>query len=404
MSNNQIAYNRFKEFLEYRQLTYDPDLDIRESVLSITDLKVGFGLVRSVLQSGFGANLPRLFSDFIPVDAIGCESCDAFIAHGTVSSDVASSHKGAVELFNKISFDKSVFLVETGFLATTHSWIHSSREKDPSYACLGYVYDDISHYFMADYPNRIIQKLNSDDQLSAKELERARHLIQRIVERRISKYNAQPMHAPAMTEGYTRRVLVCDQAYADASTVYGKVDEAAFEKMLVAALKENPDAEILVKTHPDSSWEKSKRAGYYSHLKSSGRVRLLREPVNPYAIFELVDKVYVGTSQMGLEALFAGKKVVCFGAPFYAGWGLTDDRQLISHRNRQRSLEELFYYFYIWYTIYHVPGHAVPSKIEDVLDYIEANRPFSLPPTKAEVAAPPKVSVVIPVYGVGRRH
>ncbi|QDY70407.1 hypothetical protein [Qingshengfaniella alkalisoli] len=102
---------------------------------------------------------------------------------------------------------------------------------------------------------------------------------------------------------------------------------------------------------------------------------MLREPINPYSLFDEVDTVYVGTSQVGLEALMAGKKVMTFGAPFYGGWGLTDDRQPIPHRHRQRSLAEIFHYFYVWYTIYHVPGCAVPSRIEDALDFIEANRP-----------------------------
>ncbi|MHC4946203.1 MAG: capsular polysaccharide export protein, LipB/KpsS family, partial [Planctomycetota bacterium] len=295
---------------------------------------------------------------------------------------------------------KDVVLFEQGFLASSHSWSEAFRQKNPILGCLGYVYDDISHYFMADYPNRLIHRLNSARELTKDERSRAHNLVERIVERKISKYNSQPIHRPAMTEGYSRRVLVCDQTFADASTVYGKVGEAEFEQMLLAAIRENPDAEIIVKTHPDTFWEKDKRTGYYNHLQDTGRVRILRDPINPYCLFDLVDKVYVGTSQVGLEALFAGKEVVCFGAPFYAGWGLTDDRQPVPHRHRTRSLEEIFHYFYIWYTIYHVPGCVVPSQIEDVMDYIEENRPVQLPPTVAEQAAPPKVSVILPVYGV----
>ncbi|AFT70035.1 Capsule polysaccharide modification protein LipA [Alloalcanivorax dieselolei B5] len=400
MTNNQTAFQRFAELLDIKQKEFDSDRDIRDYVLSASQKPVAFSYVRKNIESNFGSNLPMIFPRITAVDEPDVGDCALHFVSGTIYRDDQYSHKGAVKIFNNIPETAEIILFEAGFLATTHSWSHSFREGKPEYACLGYVYDDIAHYFMADYPNRIIQKLNSEEQPSTEELTRARGLIQRIVERRISKYNAQPMHAPAMTEGYTRRVLVCDQAFADASTIYGKADEAAFEKMLVAAIQENPDAEILVKTHPDSSWEKSKRSGYYSHLSSSGRVRLLREPVNPYCIFDLVDKVYVGTSQMGLEALFAGKEVVCFGAPFYAGWGLTDDRQKIPHRHRQRSLEELFHYFYIWYTIYHVPECEAPSQIEDALDYIEAHRPYTLPPTEVEAASPPRVSIIIPVYGV----
>ncbi|MEA1052141.1 glycosyltransferase [Lamprobacter modestohalophilus] len=400
MSNHTQAFQKFARILDRKQIQHKKDLDIRDYVLSFRYKRLGIGYVPETLQTKFGANLPTLFRNLTACNEKGIEASEAYLGSGTIFRDPLHSHKGLVQLLEKMPDEAPYLFFETGFLATTHSWAHSFNEGRPEYACLGYVFDDMAHYFMADYPNRIIQKLNSDEELTPEQQARAKGLIDRIVRQRISKYNAQPMRAPTMTEGYSRRVLVCDQAYADASTVYGKVDDAKFEQMLVAALQENPDAEVIVKTHPDSSWKKNERKGYYAHLTAAGRIRLLREPVNPFAIFDQVDKVYVGTSQMGLEALFAGKKVVCFGVPFYAGWGLTDDRQPTPHRSRTRSLEELFYYFYIWYTIYHVPGCAIPSEVEDVLDYIETNRPYQLPLTQDEIDAPPKVSVIIPVYGV----
>lgn len=401
MSNSQ-AFLRFKEFLELRQLAHQPGLDIRSHVLSLTKRNVAIGYVSATLDTKFGANLKKLFPDAMAIDDPDIANADAYLSTGTIYEDAEKSHTGAVRLFNSAPPDKEILLFESAFLATTHSWAHSFKQGNPAFACLGYVYDDIAHYFMADYPNRLIEKLNSDDTPAKEELARARALMRRILKKRISKYNAQPMYAPAMADGYARRVLVCDQAYADASTVYGKVGDAEFEQMLLSAIVENPDAEILVKTHPDSVWEKEKRTGYYAHLQSTKRVRMLRDPINPYTLFDLVDTVYVGTSQMGFEALLAGKKVVTFGAPFYAGWGLTDDRQTIPHRHRARKLVEIFHYFYVWYTIYHLPGRPGAAEIEDVLDYIEKNRPYALPPTRKELAAPPKVSVVIPVHGTER--
>lgn len=398
--SNQNAFIRFKELIASAQQGHDEARDIRSFILSLVDKRIGIGMVGEGLKTRFGANLGRVFPRYVPLDSPDFETCDTFFATGTIFSDPEHTHKGGVRLFNRAPAGANIIFFEPAFLATTHSWAHSFQQSNPAYACLGYVYDDMAYYFMADYPNRIIQKLNSDETPSDAEMTRAHATLERIVHQRVSKYNAQPMHAPAMTEGYARRVLVCDQAYADASTVYGKVGDAEFERMLLAAITENPDAEILVKTHPDTVWEKETRTGYYAHLKSQGRVRLLRDPVNPYVLFDLVDTVYVGTSQMGLEALFAGKKVVTFGAPFYAGWGLTDDRQKIPHRHRNRTLAEIFHYFYVWYSIYHLPDQDGPAEIEDVLSYIERNRPYPLPPTQAELAAPPKVSVVIPVYGV----
>ncbi|WP_380054334.1 glycosyltransferase [Falsihalocynthiibacter sp. SS001] len=400
MGNNQSSLRRFKKLLDSDQKAHDPNIDIREYVLSLKDKKVGIGLIEEVLDVRFGANLRNLFPNAVSVDSDEISACDSYICHGTIHPEKERSHKGAVALFDAMPSDKNPLLIETSFLATSHSWAHSTQDKNPDYACLGYVYDDIAHYFMADYSNRLNRKLNSDAEPTPKELARAERLLERIVGNRISKYNAQPLTAPVMTEGFKRRVLVCDQAFADASTIYGKVGEAEFEQMLQAAIDENPDAEILVKTHPDAEWMKGKRTGYYAHLQSTGRIRLLRAPANPYALFELVDTVYVGTSQMGLEALFAGKKVVTFGAPFYAGWGLTDDRQTIPHRERQRTLAELFHYFYIWYSIYHIPGVEGPAEIEDVLSFIEEKRPHSIETIAPKKSEQPAVSIIIPVYGV----
>lgn len=398
---NRQAFEIFDSFLASRQsdaLGAD-DFDIRAFMLDrrFAEWKVGY--VRQTMENSYGANLSSLFPNARSIDDPDFARPELCLALGTIYHDAEKSHPGAAKALLSMRPGDKLVLFEQGFLASSHSWSEAFSSKDPMKACLGYVYDDVAHYFMADYPNRLIHKLNSGWELSPGETARARALIDRIVAKRISKYNSQPILKPTMSEGRPRRVMVIDQAFADASTYYGKVDETDFEQMLLAALRENPDAEVLVKTHPDTFWEKGKRTGYYNHLRDVGRVRILREPVNPFCIFDEVDTVYVGTSQMGLEALFAGKKVVTFGAPFYAGWGLTDDRQEIPHRKRARSLEDLFHAFYIWYTLYHVPGIEGAAEVEDALDFIEAHRPVHLP--EAEQAAPePLVSVILPVHGV----
>ena len=397
---NAFAYERFLDYIELRRAEMHENSDIRQTVLSYAQKPIGLGYVGKAVNGGYGNNLKNVFKKSYPLEAKEWAGAEAYFALGALYEDASKSHGGASRLFQNADPSKEVFLFEQGFLASSHSWVHAFEQHDPIYSCLGYVFDDLAHYYMADYPNRLIERLNSGFEVGPEELARARALIDRIVAQRISKYNAQPMRAPTMTEGYTRRVMVCDQAFADASTVYGKIDQEGFEQMLLAAIQENPDAEVLVKSHPDTFWKTGQRSGYYSHLEDHGRVRILRSPVNPFSLFEHVDTVYVGTSQLGLEALFAGKKVVCFGAPFYGGWGLTDDRQPMPHRHRTRTLEELFHIFYDWYTIYNVPGVDGPATIEQALDHIVAHRPVLLPPAEEEISAPPVVSVVLPVHSV----
>ena len=50
------------------------------------------------------------------------------------------------------------------------------------------------------------------------------------------------------------------------------------------------------------------------------------------------DRIETMTSLAGFEALIRDKPVGVHGMPFYAGWGLTDDRHPIVRRTRRRIL------------------------------------------------------------------
>jgi len=60
-------------------------------------------------------------------------------------------------------------------------------------------------------------------------------------------------------------------------------------------------------------------------------------------VLEAVDGVHTMTSLTGFEALMRGKKVTTYGMPFYAGWGLTDDKCELPRRTRKLSLDALVY-------------------------------------------------------------
>jgi len=53
---------------------------------------------------------------------------------------------------------------------------------------------------------------------------------------------------------------------------------------------------------------------------------IIEENVNPISLLKHFTKVYTKTSGMGFEALLCGCECVCFGMPFYAGWGVTTDK------------------------------------------------------------------------------
>jgi len=78
------------------------------------------------------------------------------------------------------------------------------------------------------------------------------------------------------------------------------------------------------------------------------------------------------TSTIGFEALLRGKHVTCLGTPFYAGWGLTDDRSLpCTRRTALPTLEQLTHAVLIDYPRYFDPVSGLPAPVDVVLDRLE---------------------------------
>ena len=100
-------------------------------------------------------------------------------------------------------------------------------------------------------------------------------------------------------------VLLIDQTVGDMAVKYGQADYTTFQAMFQAALEENPQAEIWVKTHPDVLC--GKKQGYLTNIAQQKNIRLLAEDVNPISLLKVVDRVYCVTSQMGFEALLCGQ-------------------------------------------------------------------------------------------------
>ena len=69
-------------------------------------------------------------------------------------------------------------------------------------------------------------------------------------------------------------------------------------------------------------------------------------------LFSQVDALHVLTSLAGFEALLRGLEVHCWGLPFYAGWGLTQDRLACSRRGRELPLDALVHAALIAYPRY----------------------------------------------------
>lgn len=268
-----------------------------------------------------------------------------------------------------------LILCEDGFIRSIDTWCNNKTSYRNTQS-VSMTMDTHGYYFDAQRNNRLVTMLNSDEMVSEENRNLAHKLINNIILNKVSKYNHQPFDISDKNIGHhSKKVLVVDQSYGDFSVKRGGADENTFSKMLYDAIHDNEDADILVKVHPDSIAPGTTRKGYYQNIKAEGNVIPISFPCNPFSLLEKVDKVYVCSSQLGFEALMAGKDVVVYGRPFYAGWGLTDDKQDFSkNRLQKRTLEELVYFTYYRYVIWYNPDTHRRCGVDEAINWIISNR------------------------------
>ncbi|SFI96420.1 capsular polysaccharide biosynthesis protein [Jannaschia pohangensis] len=188
-------------------------------------------------------------------------------------------------------------------------------------------------------------------------LDRARRLRTAIVKNNVTKYNLQGT-LPDLPEGPI--LLVPGQVADDASVRLGTTDVADNAALLAAARAANPDAFIVYKPHPDVE------AGLREGAIDATDADLVATRADPLALIARAEAVWTMTSLLGFEALLRETPVTTLGAPFYAGWGLTDDRGKIPARRRaaRPSLDALVQAVLIDYPRYFDPvtGSACPPE------------------------------------------
>lgn len=257
--------------------------------------------------------------------------------------------------------------LEDGFLRSVGLGVDGSP---PLSICV----DDVGIYYDATRPSKLENILNSSGWENEQLLKDAGKALTLIKKNYLSKYNHAPMaDGNIFLNNGKKRVLVVDQTLGDMSITLGLADKERFKQMYKQAKKENPDADIFIKTHPDVI--SGKKEGNLTPKDVDETVRFLYDDCNPISLLEQVDKVYVVTSQFGFEALMLGKEVHCFGMPFYAGWGVTKDEQKVERRIKQRSVTEIFAAAYLLYPRYIHPETGMPGTIFDVINYLAVHRP-----------------------------
>nr|WP_235000569.1 capsular polysaccharide biosynthesis protein [Pseudooctadecabacter jejudonensis] len=282
----------------------------------------------------------------------------------TADALAAKTGRGRMVWAGKSDGHDSAYRVEDGFLRSRGL----GAELIPP---LSLVLDDLGIYYDPTGPSRLEVLIEAATALPPAASDRAEQLIARITSAGLSKYNLDASDVPDDLSGDDykgRRILVPGQVEDDASIRLGTPDVATNRGLLAATRAANPAATILYKPHPDV--EAGLRSGAVPDAAEFADVILDR--TSPMAALEAVDAVWTMTSTLGFEALLRGKDVTCLGTPFYAGWGLTDDRAPPCVRRTARpTLAQLVHAILIDYPRYYDPVTQAPCPVWVVLDRLE---------------------------------
>jgi capsule polysaccharide export protein KpsC/LpsZ len=257
-----------------------------------------------------------------------------------------------------------VFFIEDGFI---RSVVATASYTPP----LSLALDQRTAYFDCREPSDLEQLFCTYDFDGAPELlERASAGIRFLLETGVSKYNSDTsvdidrLYGPKSA----KRILVIGQVEDDASIQFGCLSAVTNNDLVRLAAEENPGAQIIYKPHPDIL--NRVRLAQSNPRDVQHLCQIIAQPLSMGQAFETIDHVYTITSLAGFEALLRGLTVTVYGCPFYAGWGLTDDRQPNERRGRNLSIEALFAGAYLLYPRYFDPVSGKSVSFEETVDGI----------------------------------
>ena len=236
---------------------------------------------------------------------------------------------------------------------------------------LSLVADRLGIYYDPRAPSQLEQMIADTVTLRPDQKARAERLRQQVIGAGLTKYNAGQTAAEITG---TRRILVPGQVEDDASILTAAGDIKTNLALLTAVRRANPDAIILYKPHPDV--EAGLRLGAVPDRDAAASADRVLTNTDPGTLLTQIDEVWTMTSLLGFEALLRNKRVVTYGAPFYAGWGLTHDLGRPPTRRVARpDLLGLLYATLIAYPRYFDPVTRLPCPVEVVVDRLNESAP-----------------------------
>lgn len=194
------------------------------------------------------------------------------------------------------------------------------------------IVDRTGMHFDARHPSDIETLINRAGRTPAQR-DRSKALLDTVRREQLDKYNLPASSGRDPIDG---AILLIDQVAGDRSIAGAGADRSTFLAMLAEAITTHGASSIVVKTHPDVI--NGFAAGNLTEAAARQGIRLIDSQLPVDDLTGRVRAIWTVSSTMGFEALMRGIPVVTFGMPFYAGWGLSDDRAegRIAHLAGQR--------------------------------------------------------------------
>ncbi|MET0155004.1 MAG: hypothetical protein ABW189_02725 [Rickettsiales bacterium] len=285
----------------------------------------------------------------------------------------AGKEKGALAHdLRAFASDLKIWRAEDGFIRSPA--LGAALTPAHSLAC-----DGLGAHFDASRPSDLENLLNGYV-LSDAEKARASALFARLANESVTKYGVAGAGEAFARSGHggSAAHLIVGQVADDASiraTPRGGI--ASNEALIAEIARLYPGEALFYRPHPDVTAGYRKGKVSPDFLSYHGVVEAKGHALG--SLLRAVDHVHVMASLAGMEALYYGKRVHVYGAPFYAGWGLTRDRLSFPNRKRTLAPEELTYIALAIYPHYVDPVSFYPCDVETILDRFGAEnaRPFT---------------------------
>lgn len=236
-------------------------------------------------------------------------------------------------------------------------------------ASMSYVADDLGIYYNTARPSRLEHLIRSGLHMNETLMGRARDCAARMRALRVSKYNdtCPPAHcSSALDRAPSGKVLVVDQTAGDASITGAGGKRSDFTWMLRSALERFGRDNVVVRPHPETL--AGRKPGHLVSLARDLGVAILDGRHIVWDLLDGFEHVFTVSSQLGFEALLAGREVTCFATPFYAGWGVTRDEATVPRGTC--TVEELIAATLLLYPHYLDAWDRTPISFEEAVEQL----------------------------------